>query len=356
MRTDMTNMTIADPETGEITEVPTRLPARRAAVEVSEYDRRQSLSGVLRPVASAADILGAQEETRNLVAGILVEGRDYGSVPGVQKPFMQKPGAERVCAAFGVVAEFQILDREIEHDRPNEFRKRSWEWHPSIRGKKVWSEEEGSSEGLYRYVLGCRLVDRKTGIVVGEGVGSASTMESKYIDRPRDSENTVLKMAKKRAFVDATLTTFGLSEQFTQDEDYVQAVAPAPARTQNDAPPSAPAARAAPSGPSGPSRQASGPFDLGSRLGFGKYRERTWSDVIRDDPQYVLWAVEKREQLTDEARDVLRRTVEAVQETETRQVLDTPAQMINQAAARRAAQQFEQPPLDLSQPDDDLPF
>jgi hypothetical protein len=30
-------------------------------------------------------------------------------------------------------------------------------------------------------------------------------------------ENTILKMAKKRAQVDAVLTTFGLSDQFTQD-------------------------------------------------------------------------------------------------------------------------------------------
>src|SRR6267142_694369 len=53
--------------------------------------------------------------------------------------------------------------------------------------------------------------------VVGTIVGSASTMEAKYIDRPRDCENTVLKMAQKRAHVGAALGAFGMSDQFTQD-------------------------------------------------------------------------------------------------------------------------------------------
>ncbi|KLD60176.1 hypothetical protein WP50_12425, partial [Lactiplantibacillus plantarum] len=40
-----------------------------------------------------------------------------------------------------------------------------------------------------------------------EGLGSANTKESKYVSRDGFSmKNTVLKMAKKRAQVDATLT------------------------------------------------------------------------------------------------------------------------------------------------------
>ncbi|HLL52631.1 MAG TPA: hypothetical protein VK447_03735, partial [Myxococcaceae bacterium] len=84
-----------------------------------------------------------------------------------------------------------------------------------------WEEERGVSYGLYRYVVRCVLIHIESGSTVGSGVGSASTMEGKYVDRPRESENTVLKMAKKRAFVDCTLSTFGLSDAFTQDlEDH----------------------------------------------------------------------------------------------------------------------------------------
>ena len=42
-------------------------------------------------------------------------------------------------------------------------------------------------------------------------------MENKYVEDPRDRENTVLKMAQKRAFVGVTLNVFGLSDRFTAD-------------------------------------------------------------------------------------------------------------------------------------------
>jgi hypothetical protein len=48
-------------------------------------------------------------------------------------------------------------------------------------------------------------------------VAACSTLESKYIDRPRDSENTVVQMAAKRAYIAAIRQTLGLSDQFTQD-------------------------------------------------------------------------------------------------------------------------------------------
>ena len=53
-------------------------------------------------------------------------------------------------------------------------------------------------------------------------MGAANTRETKY--RSRDAytlDNTVLKMGKKRALVDATLMVGSLSDIFTQDlEDF----------------------------------------------------------------------------------------------------------------------------------------
>lgn len=73
--------------------------------------------------------------------------------------------------------------------------------------------------GFYRYRMSCVLIHRETGAVVGIGVGSCSSIESKYASRPNDLENTILKMAKKRCFVDAVLTAYALSDRFTQDLD-----------------------------------------------------------------------------------------------------------------------------------------
>lgn len=178
--------------------------------------------GLLRPIAAPADVLSAQNETRAMVKAALQEGRDFGTVPGTDKASLLKPGAERVALAFGCYyGTPEVLEREIDHDREVKWLKRRKKWRNAHKGDRefTWEEEAGMSLGLYRYVLRVPVINRSSGEIVGAGIGSCSTMEAKYVDRPRDSENTVLKMAHKRAVVGAALITFGLSDEFTQDTE-----------------------------------------------------------------------------------------------------------------------------------------
>lgn len=173
---------------------------------------------LLRPIAQPADLLRAHEEARALITGVLKEGRDYGKIPGTDRPTMYKAGAERLAIAFGLFPRFTILEKEIDHDRVTTWVKRRKEFQ-GVQGSRTfkgWVEEHGESRGLYRYVQVCEIVDRASGSVIGSYPGAASTMESKYIDRPRDSENTVVKMSAKRAFVGAMLVVTGLSDQFSE--------------------------------------------------------------------------------------------------------------------------------------------
>lgn len=174
---------------------------------------------LLRPIAQPRDILVAQEETRALIQETLKEGRDYGKIPGIDKPSLLKPGAERVGMAFGCFPRYRIVEQEIDHDRKVEWRKKKKVWNNAHKGDRSFKMEEttGESLGLYRYVVECEIVHRESGAVVGSCIGVCSTMEAKYVDRPRECENTALKIAEKRAHVGAVLNAFGLSEQFTQD-------------------------------------------------------------------------------------------------------------------------------------------
>lgn len=229
----VTDYEVIDTETGEVRTNGTAVAVRRTEHQIA---RREMVGGLLRPVASPEEVLSAQNEVRTLVAKALVKDRDFGVIPGTNKPTLLKPGAERINAAYGIAAEYAVVEKEIDHDRPVSFVKRTWKWG-QVRGEKIWTETPGQSEGLYRYVVECRLVHRASGAIVGQGIGSCSTMESKYIDRPRDLENTVLKMASKRAYIAATLNTHGLSDQFTQDiEDNPEAFGAGeaePARSSN---------------------------------------------------------------------------------------------------------------------------
>jgi hypothetical protein len=177
--------------------------------------------GLLRPIAAPNDVLVAQNETRAMVKEALKQGRDYGTIPGTDKAALLKPGAERLALAFGLAPRFRIVEQEIDHDRDVKWVKRKKVWNNKFKGDKsfVYAEEAGASLGLYRYVVECEMVHRESGTVVAACLGACSSMESKYVDRPRDVENTILKMGEKRAQVGAVILALGLSDEFTQDTE-----------------------------------------------------------------------------------------------------------------------------------------
>lgn len=168
---------------------------------------------------------------------VMKEGTHYGTIPGTgNKPALLKPGAEKICLAFRLTPRLQVTERDL-----------------------------GSSHR--EYTVKCELLT-PNGAVAGEGIGVCSTMEGKYRfrweplravpseywdnrnpallgdedhlstrkvdgkwavcqrvehDNPADYYNTCAKMAKKRAHVDATITTTGCSDIFEQGEDDIPA-------------------------------------------------------------------------------------------------------------------------------------
>ncbi len=162
------------------------------------------------PLATADDLRKrfAQEDERyealrEWVRTFMKEGIDFGTIPGCgPKPSLFKPGSEKLIQRFHLQPVFR-QDTE------------SWAMF-------------GDRPGLI--CLCCELVCRDTGAVVGEGRGAARLDERKGW-----TENNCIKIAEKRAQVDAVLRTVGLSEVFTQDtEDMTPANrSTTPARTNN---------------------------------------------------------------------------------------------------------------------------
>lgn len=204
-------------------------------------------SFVVRPEEIADRI----KELQAFVEKYLQEGEDYGTIPGTQKPTLFKPGAEKLCDVYGFQRKFEVSERVEMWDKP-----------------------------LFHYEVRADLVSMRTGLLIAQGFGSANSMEARY--RWRDvnrkcpecqketiikgkadygggwlcwkkkggcgatfSEkataiidqtvgkvenddvytlvNTLLKMAKKRALVDAVLSATRSSGIFTQDvEDFVE--------------------------------------------------------------------------------------------------------------------------------------
>lgn len=175
----------------------------------------------------------------------MVPGVDFGAVPGTSRMTLLKPGAEKLTELFRCTPEFVCESKTEDWDRP-----------------------------LFAYGYKCRIVFRETGQVIAEGVGACNSMEGKYRwrnanrkcpacgkeavikgkaeygggwlcfkkkdgcgakwadgapeiegqpagkvenDDVYDQQNTILKMAKKRAHVDAAIALARVSDLFTQD-------------------------------------------------------------------------------------------------------------------------------------------
>jgi len=217
---------------------------------------RERSSVLLMPVMNVAQALERLEEFQKFCREYLQESRDggqdggdYGVIPGTKKKTLLKSGAEKLCEIYGLADEYVML-REIEN----------WE------------------SGLFAYTVKCVLKSRRDDSLVGEGLGSCSSYESKYRWREQerscptcgkatiikgkeqygggwlcwakrggcgakftandpamvnqivgrtenpdiiDTVNTILKMAKKRAKIDAVIGVTRSSGIFTQDLEEV---------------------------------------------------------------------------------------------------------------------------------------
>lgn len=182
------------------------------------------------------------------MSAVMVPGTHYGNVPGVDKPSLAKPGAEVICMMFRLVPQFndsQPIDLGNGH---REYRFTCTLHGPDGRVMGMGGGSCSTMESKYRYRNGERKCPAcgKAAIIKGReeygggfvcfgkkgGCGAKFREDDKAITDQQvgrvenpdiaDLYNTVEKMARKRAHVDATLRATCASGVFTQDvEDLV---------------------------------------------------------------------------------------------------------------------------------------
>lgn len=209
---------------------------------------------VFMPVMNIELAISRREQLVKFTKAIMIEGSDYGKIPGTDKPTLLKPGAEKLVVFFGLAPVFV----------------------PTLTVQD-WTGAEHGGEPLFYYRYKCELY--RNGVLMATGEGSCSSRESKYryrkgervcpecgkpairkdtkgkqggwycwakldgcgtqfqkgdarieqqetgrVPNPdvADLDNTILKMAQKRALIAAVLIGVNASEFFTQDmEDFV---------------------------------------------------------------------------------------------------------------------------------------
>lgn len=128
------------------------------------------------------------DEMNRFIDTVLIAGVDYGLIPNCKKPTLLKSGAEKILNYLGLIARTEVVNRVENYDI-----------------------------GFFSYEIKVFLIDYN-GVVKAEGFGICNSRESKYLKSDGFAvQNTVLKMAKKRALVDGVLNVGSLSSCFTQD-------------------------------------------------------------------------------------------------------------------------------------------
>ena len=190
-------------------------------------------------VASADQLALLEGYVRN----ILREGQDYGTIPGAgTKPTLLKPGAANVIAAFNCYPDPHIETETIDLDKGLIFYRVRVDVLRMDDGRRRATGQGSCSsfEKKYRYRNALPIcpecskenvrVSRGGGFYCWQktgGCGASFHHDDERIanqpigqvlnDDPMEQANTILKMAVKRAEVDAALRLPGVARFFTQD-------------------------------------------------------------------------------------------------------------------------------------------
>ena len=100
---------------------------------------------------SIETLVARVDKIKQVQARVMKEGHHFGHIPGIDRPTLLQPGAQMLCMTFQLAPTFD-LDERRDGD------------HLEVVAK-------------------CTLVHSPTGAVVGGGVGSCSTRESRYAYR-----------------------------------------------------------------------------------------------------------------------------------------------------------------------------
>lgn len=129
-----------------------------------------------------------REELEQVVHNALQPDTDYMMMEN-RKFCLLKAGAEKLCDYFGYTVQYELVQSSSSH-----------------------------MNDQVMYVVKAILKDSIGQQTIAEGLGLASSLESRYESQnSMDVANTILKIAKKRAMVDAVITAVGGSFLFTQD-------------------------------------------------------------------------------------------------------------------------------------------
>lgn len=215
-------------------------------------DQQVTLS--VDPTANALSVqqlLGQVQLIQQVMGATMRDGEHFGKIPGCgDKPTLLKPGAEKLCLTFRLAPAYAVEEKQFERGHREyrvlctlssilsgafigqgvgvctsleaKYRFRQGQGEPTDKPvpRAYWDLRQEDPAKAQELIGGKGYSTRK---IEGKGWMICKGGERTEHDNPADHYNTVLKMAKKRALVDAVLTATAASDIFTQDLEDITA-------------------------------------------------------------------------------------------------------------------------------------
>ena len=144
-------------------------------------------SSFIAPVADIDTALARYTAFKEFVSKVLIKDRDYGEIPGTNKPTLLKPGAEKLSAFFGIRPVFILQDSVND-------------WTGADHGGEPFFFREYKCQGF------------RNGELIGEGIGSCNSWEKKYRYRWISEAEIPATVDKSTLeFVDGTISEFAFA-------------------------------------------------------------------------------------------------------------------------------------------------
>lgn len=188
---------------------------------------------------------------QRLMSALMREGEHFGTIPGTQKPSLLKAGAEKLGFTFRLIPEFDVKQTDLgnghreysvvctlRHGPTGSLAGQGVGMASTMEAKYRWRKqaietEAGPLPAGYWDLAKDDYKARNELIAATYGPGKYKAKKTtdhgwvalrvegdgERVENPdiADTYNTVLKMAKKRAHVDAIITATAASDLFTQD-------------------------------------------------------------------------------------------------------------------------------------------
>ena len=182
--------------------------------------------GIMERPYTGQEIKAQVNMIQEVIEAVFKEGHHYGKIPGTgDRQTLLKPGAEKLCLTFRIAPKHTVEDLSTEDSI--RYRVTSEAWH-IVSGDYLGAGlgEASSDEEKYKWRKAkvkaeweATPEDRRR-ISWQKNWKSREFQEVQQVrTNPADIANTVLKMAKKRANVDMTLSVTAASDVFAQDYD-----------------------------------------------------------------------------------------------------------------------------------------